>query len=81
MDFTLGNSDAAPFIDITSVVIEKLSQTGEAKTLAPNDSFELANNQRPLLSKGSATLNGRSIYKNEDYGARPFAEDISLPVR
>jgi CRP-like cAMP-binding protein len=68
------------FIDMTSTVIEKLSQAGEAKTLEPNDSFELADDQWCLLSKGSATLNGRSMYKNEDYGARPFAEDIFGPV-
>jgi hypothetical protein len=65
------------FTNMTSTVIEKLSQIGEAKILKPGDSFELTDTHWCLLSKGSAKLNGHSMHENEDYGARPFGEYIS----
>lgn len=68
------------FSKLTSTVLEKLSQIAEAVELDAGNSLELSESHWCLLSEGTATINGRSMYRNEDYGGRPFAEDITGPV-
>lgn len=65
------------FTNMTSTVIEKLSQIAEEKVIEPGAGFDLEDSHWCLLSEGSATLDGRSMIESEDYGARPFAEDMS----
>lgn len=64
------------FTNMTSTVIEKLSQIAEATVLEPGGILELTDTHWCLLSKGTATLNGRSMIENEDYGVRPFSENL-----
>lgn len=68
------------FANMTSTVLEKLSQIGEQKTLEPGASHQLADSHWCLLSKGAAILNGQAMANNEDYGARPFADNIAGEV-
>lgn len=68
------------FRNMTSTVLEKLCQIAESKILHEGDSYELSEYTWCLLAGGEASLNGRSMYRDEDYGARPFAESNSGPV-
>ena len=68
------------FTDLSSTVIEKLSHIAESVTLAAGDNFELTDGIWCLLSGGDATLNGESMYQNEDYGTRPFAASNTGPI-
>ncbi|NKB35497.1 MAG: cyclic nucleotide-binding domain-containing protein [Pseudomonadales bacterium] len=68
------------FKQLSSTVYEKLSQIAEAKTLDAGNAFDLTNSHWCLLSEGDATINGQSMYANEDYGQRPFAPTVSGPI-
>ncbi len=68
------------FQGLSSIVLEKLSHVGQVQDLGPGDSLELTENNWCLLAEGEATINGKSMFYNEDYGARPFAPDITGPV-
>ncbi len=68
------------FQDLSSIVLEKLSRVGEVKDLGPADSLELTDDFWCLLAEGEATLNGDSMFYDEDYGARPFAPNNTGPI-
>jgi CRP-like cAMP-binding protein len=68
------------FQKLGSIVLEKLSQVGQVKELGPGDSLELTEQFWCLLAEGEATLNGKSMFYDEDYGARPFAPDNTGPI-
>lgn len=68
------------FADMTSTVLEKLCRLAESKILHEGDSHELSEYTWCLLAGGEASLNGKSMYRDEDYGARPFAETNSGPI-
>ncbi|MCG8413001.1 MAG: cyclic nucleotide-binding domain-containing protein, partial [Pseudomonadales bacterium] len=68
------------FQDLSSIVLEKLSRVGEVKSLGPGDSLELTDDFWCLLAEGEATLNGDSMFYDEDYGARPFAPNNTGPI-
>lgn len=61
-------------------VQEKLCQIGEAVTVTDGDGFELTDNVWCLLSEGNATINGQTMFQDEDYGNRPFAPSVTGPV-
>ncbi|MBL4573922.1 MAG: cyclic nucleotide-binding domain-containing protein [Gammaproteobacteria bacterium] len=65
------------FANMTSTVLEKLCQVAESLTLHEGDSYELSEYTWCLLAEGEASLNGKSMYRTEDYGARPFTEPDS----
>lgn len=65
------------FETMTSTVLEKLCHTAESMILQEGDSYELSEYTWCLLAGGDATLNGKNMYRDEDYGARPFAESNS----
>ncbi|MEX0965505.1 MAG: cyclic nucleotide-binding domain-containing protein [Pseudohongiellaceae bacterium] len=68
------------FKNMTSTVLEKLCHIAESKILHEGDSFELSEYTWCLLAGGEASLNGRSMYRDEDYGARPFADSNGGPI-
>lgn len=68
------------FQHLGSIVLEKLSQVGQVKELGPGDSLELTEQFWCLLAEGEAKLNGKSMFYDEDYGARPFAPDNTGPI-
>ena len=68
------------FANMTSTVLEKLCHIAESKILHEGDNYELSEYTWCLLAGGEASLNGRSMFRDEDYGARPFAESNSGPI-
>lgn len=68
------------FEGLIFTVLEKLSQIGELIELPPGGCFELTDSCWCLLSSGDATLNGESMYQDEDYGTRPFATSKTGPI-
>jgi hypothetical protein len=65
---------------MTSTVLEKLCHIGESLVLQEGGSYELSEYTWCLLAGGEASLNGKNMYRYEDYGARPFAESDSGPI-
>jgi len=68
------------FANMTSTVLEKISHIAESRVMSPGDSFELTEYIWCLLVGGEAKLNGETMYRDEDYGARPFAATNTGPV-
>ncbi|MFN3163110.1 MAG: cyclic nucleotide-binding domain-containing protein [Pseudohongiellaceae bacterium] len=68
------------FKNLSSTVLEKLCKMGEAKVLGPGHSLDLTEDFWCLLAEGDATINGRNMYRDDDYGRRPFAPDLSGPI-
>jgi hypothetical protein len=65
---------------MTSTVLEKLGSIGEAKILHEGDSYELTEYTWCLLAGGDAELNGKTMYREDDYGGRPFAGSDIGPI-
>ncbi|MEQ8954244.1 MAG: cyclic nucleotide-binding domain-containing protein, partial [Gammaproteobacteria bacterium] len=61
------------FSDLSSTVLEKLSRIAESKVLEEGDYFDLTEAYWCLLVGGDATIEGETMFRNEDYGWRPFA--------
>lgn len=68
------------FQNLSSTVLEKLCKMGEAKILGPADSLDLSEDFWCLLAEGDAKINGQNMYRDDDYGHRPFAADITGPI-
>ena len=68
------------FSNMTSTVLEKISHIAESRVMSPGDSFELSEHVWCLLVGGEAKLNGETMFRNEDYGARPFAATNTGPI-
>lgn len=62
------------FKHMTSTVLEKITHIAETRILAAAETFELTEYVWCLLVGGDATLNGVSMQRQLDYGARPFTE-------
>jgi CRP-like cAMP-binding protein len=61
------------FFNLTSTVIEKLSQIAKVIDLPAGDKLEIDESQWLLLSEGSATVGELPLSNGDDFGARPFA--------
>ena len=68
------------FESMTSTVLEKLSRIAEAKILHEGDSYELTDYTWCLVTGGDAEINGKTMYRYEDYGAKPFAPTEIGPI-
>lgn len=68
------------FANMTSTVLEKISHIAESHIMPPGDTFEVTEYVWCLLVGGDAKINGETMYRAEDYGARPFAEIITGPI-
>lgn len=68
------------FADMTSTVLEKLAQIGESKVLEAGGSLELTDSHWCLLNRGYATINGETMFPDDDYGGRPFTPENSGPI-
>jgi hypothetical protein len=68
------------FERLSSTVLEKLSHIGMVRDLEPGDSIDVHEELWCLLAEGDATINGETMFRNEDYGGRPFAPDITGPM-
>lgn len=68
------------FANITSTALEKSCHVAESLILHEGDSYQLSEYTGCLLADGEASRNGKSMYRYEDYGARPFAEPDSGPI-
>ncbi|MEX2468564.1 MAG: cyclic nucleotide-binding domain-containing protein [Pseudohongiellaceae bacterium] len=68
------------FCNLSSTVLEKLCRLGEVKVLEPGDSSEVTEYAWCLLAEGEAKINGHNMFRDDDYGWRPFAESITGPV-
>lgn len=68
------------FQRLSSTVLEKLSHIGMVRDLEPGDSIDVHGELWCLLAEGDATINGETMFPNEDYGARPFAPEITGPI-
>lgn len=68
------------FRGLSSTVQEKLCKIGETKQLGPNQSLELSDDFWCLLAEGDAKINGQNMYRDDDYGCRPFAPDVTGPI-
>lgn len=68
------------FANMNSTVLEKISHIAESHIMPPGDSFELTEYIWCLLVSGEARLNGETMYRDDDYGACPFAEPDAGPI-
>lgn len=68
------------FTCMTSTVLEKISHVAESLMMPAGDTYELTEYVWCLLVAGEAKLNGESMNRGMDYGARPFAEPITGPI-
>lgn len=68
------------FRDLSSTVLEKLCKLAMTRVLTPGDRFELSSEYWCLLVDGEAKLNGESMFRDGDYGRRPFAETLGGSV-
>lgn len=65
------------FANLTSTVIEKLSQIGKPLQLASSENYSVEDSHWYLISEGSAELDGQVLTRNDDIGARPFAPSLT----
>lgn len=63
------------FENLSSTVLEKLSSIGEIRDLRAGENLDVTDSHWCLLAAGEASLNGQTMQRDEDYGARPFAPD------
>ncbi len=68
------------FKGLSSTVLEKLCKMGETMNLGPGGSLELTEDFWCLLADGDAKINGQTMFRDDDYGRRPFASDNTGPV-
>ncbi len=62
------------FRELSSTVLEKLCKMGETRSLQAGDDLAIDETYWYLLAMGDASISGKRLCRDDDFGKRPFAE-------